>query len=84
VLLANGEASIRAAMQLTKAVPVIFIGSGDPVEEGLVKAAAHGFAVTIDFAPARHRLPTILALRAVGADGGRPARAIADQARDDD
>ena len=51
VLLANGDASIRAAMQLTKTVPLIFIGSGDPVEDGLVQSISRpggnvtGFAV---------------------------------------
>lgn len=51
VLLANGDASVHSAMQLTKSVPVIFIGSGDPVEDGLVQSLARpggnvtGFAV---------------------------------------
>jgi len=51
LLLANGDASVRSAMSLTKTVPVIFIGSGDPVEDGLVQSLARpggnvtGFAV---------------------------------------
>ena len=31
VMLANGDASVTAAQQLTRTVPVIFIGGGDPV-----------------------------------------------------
>jgi len=51
VLLANGDAAANAARQLVKAVPVIFIASGDPVGDGLVQSLAHpagnltGFAV---------------------------------------
>ena len=51
VLLANGDASIHSAMELTTTTPVIFIGSGDPVADGLVKSIARpggnvtGFAV---------------------------------------
>lgn len=51
VLLANGDASAHSAMQLTKTIPLIFIGSGDPVEDGLVQSIARpggnvtGFAV---------------------------------------
>jgi len=51
LLLANGDASVHSAMSLTKTVPVIFIGSGDPVEDGLVQSLARpggnvtGFAV---------------------------------------
>jgi ABC-type uncharacterized transport system substrate-binding protein len=40
VLLANGDASAHAAMLLAKTTPVIFIGSGDPVEDGLVRSLA--------------------------------------------
>jgi ABC-type uncharacterized transport system substrate-binding protein len=36
VLLANGDPAALAAYQSTKAVPTIFIGSGDPVGDGLV------------------------------------------------
>jgi len=36
VMLANGDAAVRAAQQLTRTVPVIFIASGDPVGDGLV------------------------------------------------
>lgn len=51
VVLANGDAAASAARQLVKAVPVIFIASGDPVGDGLVQSLAHpegnltGFAV---------------------------------------
>jgi len=51
VLLANGDAAALAAHELAKTVPVIFIGSGDPVADGLVQSLAHpggnvtGFAV---------------------------------------
>lgn len=51
VLLANGDASAHSALQLTKTIPVIFIGSGDPVADGLVQSISRpggnvtGFAV---------------------------------------
>jgi putative ABC transport system substrate-binding protein len=51
VLLANGDPAALAAYQSTRAVPIIFIGSGDPVGDGLVQSLAHpggnvtGFAV---------------------------------------
>jgi putative tryptophan/tyrosine transport system substrate-binding protein len=51
VMLANGDAAVRMAQQATRTVPVIFIGSGDPVGDGLVASLAHpggnltGFAV---------------------------------------
>jgi len=51
VLLANGDAAAHSALQLTKTVPVIFIGSGDPVADGLVQSISRpgsnvtGFAV---------------------------------------
>ena len=51
VMLANGDAAIKAAQQSTRTVPVIFIASGDPVSDGLVARLAHpggnitGFAV---------------------------------------
>src|SRR5262249_49033799 len=51
VMLANGDAAIKAAQQVTRTVPVIFIASGDPVGDGLVASLAHpggnltGFAV---------------------------------------
>src|SRR5207253_8162678 len=38
VLLANGDASAHSARQLTNTIPVIFIGSGDPVADGLVQS----------------------------------------------
>jgi putative tryptophan/tyrosine transport system substrate-binding protein len=51
VLLANGDAAVKAAQQATQTLPVIFIASGDPVGDGLVQSLAHpgrnltGFAV---------------------------------------
>jgi putative tryptophan/tyrosine transport system substrate-binding protein len=51
VLLANGDAAVKAAQQQTRTVPVLFIASGDPVGDGLVTSLAHpggnltGFAV---------------------------------------
>jgi putative tryptophan/tyrosine transport system substrate-binding protein len=51
VMVANGDAAVRAAQQLTRAVPVVFIGGGDPVGDGWVQSLAHpggnltGFAV---------------------------------------
>ena len=51
VLLANGDPAIKAAQRATHTVPVIFIGSGDPVGDGLIQSLARpggnltGFAV---------------------------------------
>jgi ABC-type uncharacterized transport system substrate-binding protein len=51
VLLANGDAAAHAAIQLTKTIPIVFIASGDPVADGLVKSISRpggnvtGFAV---------------------------------------
>ena len=51
VMLANGDAAVKAAQQSTRTVPTIFIASGDPVGDGLVTSLAHpggnltGFAV---------------------------------------
>jgi putative ABC transport system substrate-binding protein len=51
VVLANGDAAAHAAQKSTQTVPIIFIGSGDPVGDGLVPSLAHpggnvtGFAV---------------------------------------
>jgi putative tryptophan/tyrosine transport system substrate-binding protein len=51
VLLANGDASVHSAIELTKTVPVVFIGSGDPAADGLVQSISRpggnvtGFAV---------------------------------------
>jgi len=50
-MLANGDAAVQAALHLTRTVPIIFIGSGDPVGDGWVQSLAHpggnvtGFAV---------------------------------------
>ena len=51
VMLANGDAAVKAAQQSTRTVPIIFIASGDPVGDGLVQSLSHpggnltGFAV---------------------------------------
>jgi putative ABC transport system substrate-binding protein len=51
VVLANGDAAVKAAQQSTGVIPIIFIASGDPVGDGLVQSLAHpgrnltGFAV---------------------------------------
>ena len=51
VMLANGDAAVKAAQESTQTVPIIFIASGDPVGDGLVQGLAHpggnmtGFAV---------------------------------------
>jgi putative ABC transport system substrate-binding protein len=51
VMIANGDAAVRAAQRSTRTVPIIFIASGDPVGDGLVQSLAHpggnltGFAV---------------------------------------
>jgi len=51
LILANGDAAVKAAQQETQKVPVVFIASGDPVGDGLVRSLAHpgsnltGFAV---------------------------------------
>jgi putative tryptophan/tyrosine transport system substrate-binding protein len=51
VLLANGDAAANSALELAKTVPVVFIGSGDPVADGLVQSISRpggnvtGFAV---------------------------------------
>jgi putative ABC transport system substrate-binding protein len=50
VMLANGDPAAKAALELTRTVPIIFIG-GDPVGDGMVQSLAHpggnltGFAV---------------------------------------
>jgi ABC-type uncharacterized transport system substrate-binding protein len=41
VILANGGAMALAARQATRTVPVIFVGSADPVADGLVQSLAH-------------------------------------------
>jgi putative tryptophan/tyrosine transport system substrate-binding protein len=51
VMLANGDAAVKAAQHATQTVPIVFIASGDPVGDGLVQSLAHpggnltGFAV---------------------------------------
>jgi putative ABC transport system substrate-binding protein len=47
VMLANGDAAVKAAQQSTRTVPVIFIASGDPVGDGLAHPGGNltGFAV---------------------------------------
>ncbi|WP_342712742.1 ABC transporter substrate-binding protein [Bradyrhizobium sp. B124] len=41
VLLANGDAAMKAAQTSTQMIPVIFIGGGDPVGDGIVQSLAH-------------------------------------------
>jgi putative ABC transport system substrate-binding protein len=41
VLFTVGEAATRAAMAATSTVPIVFVGVGDPVAAGMVKAVAH-------------------------------------------
>ena len=41
MMLANGDAAVKAAQELTQTVPIIFIASGDPVGDGLVQGLAH-------------------------------------------
>jgi ABC-type uncharacterized transport system substrate-binding protein len=41
VIVANGGASLRPMQQATRTVPVVFIGSGDPVADGFVQSLAH-------------------------------------------
>ncbi|MCG2641490.1 MULTISPECIES: ABC transporter substrate-binding protein [Bradyrhizobium] len=41
VILANGDQAARAAQSISKAVPIVFIGSSDPVIEGFVQSIAH-------------------------------------------
>ena len=40
VLLANGDAAAKAAQRATRTIPIIFIGSGDPVGDGLIQSLA--------------------------------------------
>src|SRR3954465_3867128 len=40
VLLANGDAAAKAAQRASRTVPIIFIGSGDPVGDGLIQSLA--------------------------------------------
>jgi putative ABC transport system substrate-binding protein len=41
VIVANGEAATKIVRQATHTVPTIFIGSSDPVADGLVQSLAH-------------------------------------------
>jgi ABC-type uncharacterized transport system substrate-binding protein len=41
VILANGGATARAAQQATRTVPIVFLGSADPVADGFVQSLAH-------------------------------------------
>jgi putative tryptophan/tyrosine transport system substrate-binding protein len=51
VMLANGDAAVKAVQLLTRTVPIVFIAGGDPVGDGWVQSLAHpggnltGFAV---------------------------------------
>ena len=50
VMIANGDAAVRAAQRSTRTVPIIFIASGDPVGDGLVQSLAHPGANVTGFA----------------------------------
>jgi putative ABC transport system substrate-binding protein len=41
VILANGGPAMRAMRQVTRTVPVVFIGGADPVADGFVQSLAH-------------------------------------------
>jgi ABC-type uncharacterized transport system substrate-binding protein len=41
VILANGGQTARMAQRATRTVPIIFLGSADPVADGLVQSLAH-------------------------------------------
>ena len=41
VIVANGSPAARGAQRATRSVPVVFIGSADPVAEGFVQSLAH-------------------------------------------
>jgi len=41
VILANGGQTVRPVQQATRTIPIIFIGSTDPVAEGFVQSLAH-------------------------------------------
>jgi len=60
VLLANGDAAAHSALQLTRTVPVIFIGSGDPVADGLVQSISRPGANVTGFAVMEPTLGTKL------------------------
>ena len=49
VILANGGQSVRPVQQATRTIPVIFIGSTDPVAEGFVQSLAHPGGNTTGF-----------------------------------
>jgi putative ABC transport system substrate-binding protein len=71
LILAGGSLGIRAAQNATSTIPIVFIGTGDPVAEGLVASLAHpggnltGFSIiTNDLTPKRLELLSELAPRA--------------------
>ncbi|MGB8400924.1 ABC transporter substrate-binding protein [Bradyrhizobium sp.] len=41
VILANGDQAGRAAQSVSRTMPIVFIGSSDPVAEGFVQSLAH-------------------------------------------
>jgi putative ABC transport system substrate-binding protein len=41
LIFTDGEAATRAAIAATPTVPIVFVGVGDPVAAGIVKAVAH-------------------------------------------
>jgi putative ABC transport system substrate-binding protein len=50
VMLANGGLAVRPVQQATRSVPIIFIGSADPVAEGYVQSLARPGGNTTGFA----------------------------------
>jgi ABC-type uncharacterized transport system substrate-binding protein len=49
VIAANGTAAVVAIQQQTQSVPIVFLGSGDPVRTGLVKSLARPGGNTTGF-----------------------------------
>ena len=53
LIVAAGTPATRAAQQATKTIPIVFLGSGDPVATGLVKSLARpGGNITSPLRPA--------------------------------
>src|SRR5262249_45699374 len=89
-----GEAATRAAMAATSTVPIVFVGVGDPVAAGIVKAVAHpGGNVTgvsgleTELAPKRVEIlkalvPTVRRVWAVHHVGDPSATAAAHRAQE--
>jgi putative ABC transport system substrate-binding protein len=50
VIVTNGNVAITALQQQTRSIPIVFLGSGDPVQTGVVKSLARPEANTTGFA----------------------------------